>query len=78
MNNNQFNRGLAYTLGISLLIAVFGVMNNRDREPESPKCPYRYGYQLIGSGHMEIDGERGELQCVYSTPPIYRDMVAGK
>jgi hypothetical protein len=66
-------------LGIALLIVVLAWMQQRDSEPESPKCPPPgYGQQLIGRGHMEIDGEAGELQCTYSTAPVYGHMVAKK
>ena len=62
---------LAGWIGIGLLVVVIAWMGGRDREPESPQCPAPgQGQQLIGRGHMEIDGQPGELQCTYSTAPI--------
>lgn len=79
--HHQISRGetsLMGWFGIVLIIALFGWMGNRDREPEEPKCPPPgYGQRLIGSGHAEIDGQ-GELYCTYATPAAYQDMVAGK
>ena len=64
-------------LATILLLALLAWIGNRDRQPDTTQCPRPdQGQQLIGRGHMEADGEPGELMCVYSTAPAYGRMVA--
>jgi hypothetical protein len=69
---NDSGTGIAI-IGILALLSVLSWMDARDRDhDELITCPRPGpGQQLIGRGHMETDGERGELQCTYSTAPLY-------
>jgi hypothetical protein len=62
---------------ILLLICLYGWMQNRDIDiDELTRCPAPgRGQQLVGRGHFEIDGEPGELQCVYVTAPAYKQVA---
>lgn len=65
-------------LAVGGIIALISWMGNRDREHDQViQCPKPgVGQQLIGRGHMEVDGEPGELQCTYSTAPAHKRLVA--
>ncbi|PTR17467.1 hypothetical protein C8R31_101631 [Nitrosospira sp. Nsp2] len=69
---NDSGTGIAI-IGIVALFAVLSWMDARDNpDAKLISCPRPGpGQQLIGRGHMEVDGERGELQCTYSTAPVY-------
>ncbi|HEX2981346.1 MAG TPA: hypothetical protein VHO48_13850 [Anaerolineaceae bacterium] len=73
---NDSSTGIAIIL-IVLFFAVLTWMGDRDGTPDKLiSCPRPGpGQELVSRGHMEIDGERGELQCIYSTAPIYEGGV---
>jgi hypothetical protein len=76
--DNPITAGAIITLAILLFIALISWMGNRDREAAQVlQCPKPgIGQRLIGRGHMEVDGEPGELQCTYSTAPVQERLVA--
>lgn len=69
---NEPGTGLAIIF-ILIFFVILSWVGDSDGSPDKLiSCPRPGpGQELISRGHMEIDGERGELQCIYSTAPIY-------
>ncbi|WP_025040995.1 hypothetical protein [Nitrosospira briensis] len=72
---NPDNPFAAWAIMIIALILFFSLLSwirDREMDPENLiRCPRPGpGQQLIGRGHMETDGQPGELMCTYSTAPI--------
>jgi hypothetical protein len=68
--NSPTQTGAIGILSILVIISVLALMNKRDYPDyeELTRCPSPgVGQQLIGRGHMEADGQTGELMCTYST-----------
>lgn len=78
--DHPITSGALMILGVIVLVLLLGWMRSRDLDPEAGiECPQpKHGQELIGRGHVEFDGEPGELRCVYSTAPVYKHLVASK
>jgi len=76
-NDSSTGVGILFIL---VFLAALSWMGSRDRDDEQRiRCPHPGpGQYLIRRGHMEADGEPGELLCTYSTAPNDRraDTVA--
>ncbi|SHL11313.1 hypothetical protein SAMN05216428_101114 [Nitrosospira sp. Nsp11] len=70
--NNPITLGATVIIVLALFFSLLSWIRNHEMDPENLiRCPRPGpGQQLIGRGHMETDGQPGELMCTYSTAPI--------
>ena len=70
--NNPITAWALAIIGLILFFSALSWVRDLETDPENlVRCPRPgHGQQLIGRGHMETDGQPGELMCTYSTAPI--------
>lgn len=75
--NNPITAWAIALIGLILFFSALSWIRNHEMDPENLiRCPRPGpGQQLIGRGHMETDGQPGELMCTYSTAPVEKQLA---